>query len=259
MKKCLICGDQYFPIRVVDDFVLNKCVGCGVEFVYPQPTDGDLAEFYKNYVDVRARNSVLRRNAEINLKKILDLNLLRGDPRILDYGCGENVFIQVCRDNGFLSSYGYDPFVSSSNNVSKIGLTDLMSQTWDIVSMWGVLEHLLSPKDIVKQIRDVLSDDGAIFITTLSIENKIPFQYKPPEHVYYFTKKSIEILADHCGLEVVSYFPYVMQQNGDVYFSIITRTVPQKYKSLMAHSLPEFVTVPTNEVFVIMKKKTSRL
>lgn len=253
MTKCLVCGDAGFLLKNINGFYINKCAGCGLEFVYPMPSDDVLSEFYANYSDFRARVDVTKRNAERNLLSIGEYKKLNYQSMILDYGCGENTFVEVCRDRNFINSYGYDLFAKDDGKT--ISLDHGNKTKWDVISMWGVLEHLVSPVQVFKELKKILSDDGIIVLTTVSIESKIPFQYKPPEHTLYFTEKSISILAENTGFNVLLYLPYVMEQNSDVYFSILLRTMPDRYRDLVTHFLPEFVEVPTNEVFVVLHKK----
>lgn len=89
-------------------------------------------------------------------------------------------------------------------------------------------------------------------MTTIYIEGEIPFQYKPPEHTLYFTKQSLKELAAAAGLSILSFDNYKMKQNSDVYLSILLRTMPDEYKKLVCHKMPEFVEVPTNEVRLVL-------
>lgn len=254
MTKCPVCGEKGFLLKNVNGFYVNKCVGCELEFVHPMPSDDALSEFYTNYSDFRARVDVTKRNAERNLLSIGNYKELNYQSMILDYGCGENTFVEVCRERDFINSYGYDLFVAKDDG-KTISLDPGNKTKWDVISLWGVLEHLVSPIQILKELKEILSDDGIIVLTTVSIESKIPFQYKPPEHMLYFTKKSISTLAEITGLNVLSYSPYVMEQNSGVYLSILLRTMPDRYRDLVTHSLPDFVEVPTNEVIVVLHKK----
>ena len=85
---------------------------CGIEYTYPMPSKEKLRKFYSAYFDLRATDEVATRNATRNLNFIKsNIVGLHKHTSILDYGCGKNAFINVCRqenEGGILNSYGYD-------------------------------------------------------------------------------------------------------------------------------------------------------
>jgi hypothetical protein len=125
--------------------------------------------------------------------------------------------------------------------------------------MWGVLEHLVDPNDVVSSISELLSSKGTLVLTTVDSEGVIPYYYKPPEHLTYWTRKSLEYLGLASGLQLVSVMPYTMLQLTKVYLDRILSRTPLPFQELIKKQileLPEIIEIPTNELIAVFKKVT---
>lgn len=250
-KKCTICSCESFFIKKINNFNINKCLGCGLEFTYPMPTTECLEHFYYKFSDFRAHEEVTKKNALRNFNFLQENFALSPNFNILDYGCGNNMFVEICREKNFVNSFGYDQHIDEIDD-KRISLSSCLKKKWDMITLWGVLEHLTSPVKTVLNLKKLLSENGIIALTTINIEGKIPFQYKPPEHTHYFTERSLQELSKAAGLSILSFDDYRMEQYSEVYLSILLRTMPDKYKKLVSHNMPEFVEIPTNEVRLVL-------
>ena len=250
-KNCPICNNESFLIRKINEFNINKCLKCGLEFTHPMPTEECLSGFYNQYYDIRARDIVSKKNAVRNLNFLKKDFMIDSQSEILDYGCGNNMFIEACREEKISNSFGYDQYIVECDN-KQMSWDHAIKKKWDMITLWGVLEHLTSPVDVLLELKAMLLKTGLIALTTIYIDGYIPFQYKPPEHTLYFTKQSIEELAAAAGLSIVSFEHYKMKQSSDVYLSILHRTMPDKYKKLIYHKMPDFVEIPTNEIRLVL-------
>lgn len=170
---------------------------------------------------------------------------------MLDFGAGAGVFVDVVGKN----CYGVD-----INNINhpriKENLEDVTERhdKFDFITLWGVLEHLPDPKHILKKLTTHLRDGGFVVMTTVNAEGVIPYYYKPPEHLSYWTERAFLLLADYCNLRVVKVEPYTMFQLGDIYLNRLLSRTPDNLIKYFSIELPKFVRIPTNEVFVVMKK-----
>lgn len=235
--SCPACdSNKVSVLKKIVDYPLRRCGSCGLEFIFPMPSEDELSRFYAHYSDHLASEPVVKMNA---LKNCADL-MVHPDTKILDFGCGNNYFAQVIRQ-----AQGEDRF-------SHPGLS--IGGKFDLITLWGVLEHLTDPFDELCGLYQRLEQHGRLALTTVSIETPIPYRHKPPEHTLYFTRAAIAALADRCGFRVIEYRPYRMIQDSDVYLDTLLRTMPDEYQALVTHSMPKYVEIPTNEVFVVMEK-----
>lgn len=247
--RCIVCDHISSKIRMVmhnsDSYNIYKCHNCELEYVYPMPTYKQLDIFYSNYEDIRAKADILIANSERN-RQLIGKYGVTGDCKLLDFGSGKNIFIQSSNNNNWFS---YDPYTDNND------INTLRFNTYHCVTAWGVLEHVVDPNFMIRNVASYLQSDGLFIATTVDIDRVIPFQYKPPEHLTYWTKKSASILFENNNMRLIDYTDYIMVQDREVYMSIIMRNMPEIYKSCIEfEALPKHVIVPTNEVFIVAKK-----
>ncbi len=208
------------------------------------PTRADLDRFYRRYRDPRATDAVVEKNARRNLRRLIRHGLTRRS-RLLDHGAGRGAFSRL----GGVSWKSYDPYTLPGTSLpAGTGVLD-----W--VTLWGVLEHLTDPCRVVGRLAAKLAPGGHMALTTVTIESSIPYRHKPPEHVTYWTRPAAEVLLARSSLSLVDYRPYTMVQRAEVYLGAVLRTVPERLRGKIRHRLPEFVVVPTNEIWLVARKR----
>ena len=87
------------------------------------------------------------------------------------------------------------------NSIEEIADKD---KKYDLIYCSEVIEHVKDPISFTKSLKKILKPKGIIFLTTPDIDHKsLPkdksslFEtnfIRPPEHLYYFTIQSIELL-----------------------------------------------------------------
>jgi len=139
-------------------------------------------------------------------------------------------------------------------NMVKQTIDEWDGATWDFITLWGVLEHLPDPRETIRDLTNRLRMNGCIALTTVDAESIIPYWFKPPEHLSYWTRAAFDVLSGICGLEIVEYRPYHMYQLADVYMARLLSRTPEKYHADISSGLSGMIRVPTNEVRVVMRK-----
>ena len=247
---CPVCGCGSGAYSVpVGNYQVTKCPNCGLEYTIPNPTDDELNRFYGDYADIRANPEIVAINAKRNLE-LLRAYGLNEESRILDFGCGNGEFVEMAGGRCF----GVE--LSSRENATRIfdNIDALPVERFDFVTLWGVLEHLNDPVRIIKKLTERLLPRGHLVITTVNAEGTIPYYYKPPEHLSYWTAKSMHYLLERNGFEIKAIQPYEMCQFSEIYLDRLLSRTPVEYREPIASSrtkLPRIITVPTNEFFVV--------
>lgn len=83
-------------------------------------------------------------------------------------------------------------------------------QYFDVVTLWQVLEHARRPALLFREVRRILKRDGIVYLALpnfASLEFMLFrtkwFNLDVPRHLYHYTPKTIERLAERNGLKVV--------------------------------------------------------
>ncbi len=250
MPNCYVCnypGNDYVQ-KVDGGYSIIKCARCGLEYTDPIPDPATISSFYQNYGDIRADDEILRLNALENLKTLSQYGWT-SEFATLDFGAGKGVFLEVAGKN----CYGVD-IAGNTNERIKKSIDELDSLEFDFITLWGVLEHLTDPISAIRNLSHVLRKGGVIALTTVNAEGLIPYYYKPPEHLTYWTRSTFDILAHETSMLIDQYTPYFMHQKGTVYLQRLLSRTPVEYVNYISDELPDTVFVPTNEVFVVLRK-----
>ena len=229
----------------IDDtsYRLVRCRQCGLVYLNPQPTQEELERYYPpNYPSYVASETVFGKSAVFETLKTLK-NLIFGkkvvvptpvvthtssapetSKTVLDFGCGTGRYLlQMQKDHPSWKLYGSDigtnetvRAIGEQGNIQiLIGPSDLPwrhfpPNTFDIITLWHVLEHLNDPKETLSKLRGLLKEDGEIHIEVPNIET-IKFKIfgknfsniDAPRHLYHFSPNTLTELCQQSGLNVV--------------------------------------------------------
>ena len=151
-----------------------------------------------------------------------------GAKRLLDVGCGEGYALAYFRKQGW-SAKGIDfssAGVSSKNpdcldvlatgDIFALLQSEITARvTYDVVWLQNVLEHVIDPLDLLKQLRSLVAPGGLAVITVphdCSITQRAAlaqghidsaFWVAPPDHLTYFDHASLTNVANETGWECV--------------------------------------------------------
>ena len=236
MYKCFLCdykGNMEIKSSVEGRDIV-KCPKCELEFIYNQPSFEEIKNIYSSDY-YKAWGMESGENTEVaSMKKSTFADMLK---KILPYKKSGNI-LDIGTASGFLleeaKKLGFEPYgvelseYSSSIAKKKFGDERIFNGTlenapfeenfFDIITMCDFLEHSQNPINILNISHKLLnitaySNGGYIMITvpntnsfTHNIMGKKWTQYKL-EHLFYFNKKNIEIMAKKTGFEVIYFKP----------------------------------------------------
>lgn len=153
--------------------------------------------------------------------KFLDeiLEKLPRDANIIDIGCASGEFLNGFKERGFTNLYGTEYATKLSKFANKIyglNVSEKLDESikYDFISYYRVLEHIPNPQIELLKIRNLISDNGYLYISVPvwgdilndemsgaaveSFEN-----YYHLNHVNVFTEISIVNLLNKCGFEII--------------------------------------------------------
>ena len=229
------------------DFIsIACCQNCGLVQLQDIPNEKDLFDFYKSKYRVQYRKQdrpspkhVYRAGALAisRLKKIAPF--MKKNIKLLDIGSGGGEFTYLASRmgvdaSGIDPSSGYLEFGKNhySINVEQKQIADLEeTSSYQIVTMFHVLEHLPDPLKVICKVHQLLKVGGYFVIEVPNLESKAtsPFNHFFKAHICYFTTLSlIGILQDNFSVEYI--------ENEDVIFLICRKSNGKKFERPFEYS-----------------------
>ncbi len=181
-------------------FTLWKCPTCqSIRSLQPV----DYAQMYSDYPLNRRRLDVFAKGTLSNLLRRLVKSGLAKTDAVLDYGCGNGLFIDFLKARGYSHVTGYDPFVTHFSSLDP-------EQRFDCVIANDVIEHVDDPRVIISACARLCRPGGLLYIGTsdsapVDMSNLEPeiMRLHQPFHRLMMTQQTLEKLAREAGLEVV--------------------------------------------------------
>ncbi|MBN1263793.1 MAG: class I SAM-dependent methyltransferase [Candidatus Pacebacteria bacterium] len=193
-----------------EEFSWVRCLGCGLAYVSPRPDQKTIWQYYpRDYYDPRIKiprsflKAYRRRYNRARLSLVLKFASLPG--RLLDLGAGEGIFVKVAREAG-LEALGVEPGISGK----RIKDFKFGNGSFDVVTLWHVLEHMPQPQKEIREIKRVLKRRGWLF---LSLPNFKSFGFRlgktgwfhldTPRHLAGYSPKTVKKLLEDGGFELL--------------------------------------------------------
>src|SRR5262245_47216369 len=190
-------------------------------------SDEELARFYAGYTKKVASAdeddllfSVSAAEAETltaSQSKFLAAHVAAPSGRILDIGCGKGAFLRSFRDHrpGW-HSVGIEPSREEAALARRdgqlevhegmLGSTALERESFDLVSIMHVLEHVPRPIEALPQIREMLKPGGLLFVEVPNTADlNMFYDLLLFEHLYHFTPETLAWLLSREGFDVVAH------------------------------------------------------
>lgn len=240
-QLCLICDSAHAALLCRwDRWQIAKCSGCGVLFTLDRPSDHDLVQLYADGslgggpVDDEPQDGkefpFWKQKEQFRiLDRLKNLGFRQG--RLLDVGCFTGFFLNNARQRGFEVT-GVEPYREAVRYVREgLGLPvhhgNLQSaayapETFEVVSLLDVLEHLPDPVAELREVFRVLRPGGIVVISTPNADGLIqrvvgmkrkalrqpwcPFN-NVPWHLWGFTPRTIARCVEKAGFRTESVEP----------------------------------------------------
>lgn len=233
----------------INGYSVVRCSACGLWMVNPQPTLEALVDYYDHvyyahpdWIRSVKQETVMRMAAgKVPAFRQTCGQLKRwcNGRRLLDVGCAFGQFIVIAQEDGFVAS-GVEFNELIAGRARNFGLSvvtgdflaaDLPVTSYDAVTMWYVLEHVVDPVSILCRAYQVLRDDGVLFIRVPNMTFGLPFlrlsrlglRRLPsilshiPAHLFFYTPQTLNQLVVAAGFEVLEIehgLPVLCSENG---------------------------------------------
>lgn len=182
LHQCILCDSA--EITSFDgELCLSKCRQCGLVFDNPRPAFDSIARYYSQegkYDDRLPIEGGIDRHCQGLVKR---LRRYKPTGNLLDVGAGTGQFLQWAKDHylveGTEISEEAIAFAQRKYGISlrkgEVEDIDFEDRTFDVLTMFQVLEHVPSPRRTLLHCRRLLKDDGLLFIV---VPNEAPYSLR---------------------------------------------------------------------------------
>lgn len=234
MENCPVCRNKEIEfLQAIYGFKYYECKYCGVAFVADPPVEKDIeriysTEYYSNMNKVLlANDNIINYRVENIAKPKVDYiqkNITTNKKSWLDIGCGVGEILSVVSSRGWKAQGIETNELESEYAKNKFGLNierEYLNETniskysnkFGVISLFGVLEHLLRPQVMIKNIASLQEQGDNLIIEVphfpsisaicqVTFPDLIDRVMHPPLHLFLFSLKSLEVLLKSGGYQI---------------------------------------------------------
>lgn len=200
---------------------IHACENCGFHHIFPMPNADALNHFYQNYGGNVGYAKKEKRKIQRTQKRLRRIARYVAGGTFLDVGANMGFAVQAAHCMGFIASgieidssavaqasarYPHNQFIATR-------IEDFApASAFDLVHCTEVIEHVPDAHSFVLELARLTKKGGYLFLTTPDGGHwRVPKNFvqwpevKPPEHVAWFTKKSLRHILESHGFEVVHF------------------------------------------------------
>jgi SAM-dependent methyltransferase len=222
---------RLFP--VVDRFSIVQCPACGIAVTFPVISRDEMASYYPPaYYGTGNRRfnplfewlvTIFRRRRVRRIERFIE----RG--RVLDIGCGRGITLFQMKEDGWDVSGVEISETAATHARSLLGDTvfvgDVLAAPWpadsfDVINIWHVLEHLPDPVGVLARTRELLRPGGLLVVAVPNFESlqarfagRRWFHLDVPRHYWHFGEKPLRALLEEKGFAIRETSHFCFEQN----------------------------------------------
>jgi 2-polyprenyl-3-methyl-5-hydroxy-6-metoxy-1,4-benzoquinol methylase len=237
---CPVCGAQNLQeVLLVKDYTVSnekfpivECSNCTLRFTQNVPDAASISPYYKseNYIShtntskglVNSLYQAVRKRTLKHKRKLVEKITGKTKGHSLDVGSGTGAFANEMKQAGWQVT-GLEPDADAravAKQLYSLGLNEmdqfqqLPANSFDAITLWHVMEHVHDLHPYVEQLKNLLAQDGKLFIAVPNYTSKDAAIYKEywaaydvPRHLYHFSPKSVQVLMEKHGLKLLQHKP----------------------------------------------------
>jgi 2-polyprenyl-3-methyl-5-hydroxy-6-metoxy-1,4-benzoquinol methylase len=234
LVACPLCGeDRVQPLLDPGrpgrwGYHVVRCPACGLLYRNPGIRPERLGELYSAGGYGKFLTGHYGRGRQREYERIMDEfapALASGaGRRLLDYGSGAGLFLEVAARRGF-EGHGVDlspdavelarrrPGGERSHVGTPLEVPEVAAGGFDVVTMWSVLAHLPRPVEDLTMLRQLLSAEGMLLVSTVNA-NSLTLKVDgarwagfTPNHLAFFSPRTLPALLRAAGFGAVVFRP----------------------------------------------------
>lgn len=210
-------GDEMLIDQVV------KCKKCGLVYINPRLIPNLIIKGYSEGSDETFVSQVdaRERTFKDSLKLIEKFAPKKGS--ILDIGTAAGSFLAAakkrgwivngCEPNKWMVNWGNDKYGLKIKNGTLFD-QNYKKNSFDVVTLWDVIEHTPDPSKVLKECNKILKDNGILVVNYPDIGSWLAkslgrkWLFLISVHLYYFTRRTIRRILEKNGFEILTIKPH---------------------------------------------------
>jgi SAM-dependent methyltransferase len=229
---CAVCGSvNTQPIIQKFGFPIARCQNCGLVYANPRmPVESILARyspryFWDEYLPAHHAKDGVFQLEEFDAQYAAALKLIQasagGPGKLLEIGTGAGFFLKAAQRAGWqvqgvelsaeAAAFARERLGLDIAQLPAERLGELL-ETFDVVVMFEVIEHLFDPRRVLELIRQRLRPGGVLVLSTPNFNalSRLALGQSwavltPGEHLYYFTRDSLQALLQAAGFNAIQF------------------------------------------------------
>jgi 2-polyprenyl-3-methyl-5-hydroxy-6-metoxy-1,4-benzoquinol methylase len=224
-RDCPVCGEPPGPgLFTKDGFRHVRCPSCGLIYVSLILREDIMVKYWREEM---AWTSVLLSAPQVEMDKLkysyglaLASAYLSSElpGTLLDVGAGTGTFVRLAKSHGW-DATAIELNMDSADLLAKEGyqvivkpleMADLSPNSFDVVTLWEVLEHMADPRSLLKHAGKLLTSKGILLILVPnagSLVTRILHEksntFGGHSHLNHFNVKSLETLLKSLDFEIL--------------------------------------------------------
>ncbi|WP_298419127.1 class I SAM-dependent methyltransferase [uncultured Kordia sp.] len=260
MTQCIFCNEDeqkvFFKIKTHSfPYALQKCTHCHAYTLAPTPTTEQLDKAYNTgyYGEGEAKfNPIIEFGVNL-FRSMRASRAVKGIPesgKLLDIGCGSGAFLNFLHKKYNLQLSGLeiegDAALRAADQNKGFTLytgflqtTDFSKETFDVITIYHVFEHLLTPNEDLGKIQQILKPNGRLVISMPNIDSWQAkffkddwFHLDVPRHLIFFKPKDFKRMMQAKGFEIETERYISWEQNPYGYIQSSLNVLSKKHNFL---------------------------
>lgn len=279
-ERCLICGHNPVETCRVGRATMHRCPQCSAVMTPPAQRATANPDYYETQytlTDSVRTDTEMHRYFRYPEYAALIGRVLRlyehetiTERSWLDIGCDHGFFLDDVRRYGFRVA-GVEPSERARTYAQSIGLNVVpdvrqISDTFSVISLWHVLEHLDSPVEVLRDVYERCAPGGVLcirvpdatsFWARLLRDRWIWFQ--PHHHLVHYSPSVLRDVVERAGFTVTE----VRRQKPNTRFTkrayrlsthVFAHTLQRPFPSLRKRAARWYQDVTGCELFLLARK-----
>lgn len=277
---CPVCGGaDVAPVVTVKDYTVTgesfavwHCRHCTFRFTQDMPAEKEIGRYYQSadYIShsetkqglINTLYHYVRKITLQGKRKLIEKASGKTKGMLLDIGAGTGSFLNVMKQNGW-DVKGLEPDENARQkgkelyNVSLESIEvfyTLPARSFDVITMWHVLEHVHDLHDYIQQLKKLIKPGGKLLIAVPNYTsydaahyNEYWAAYDVPRHLWHFSPQSMQQLLQLHGLKIETVHPMWFD-------SFYVAMLSEKYKNGKGNLLKAYLVGCFSNFKAMLKK-----